>query len=337
MALKDLMKTIGGAFSRVSADMTRRPDGGTSHYRPLRKRTAEPQPGGMPQQEAGQDVRFVHTGFTNMNPPVSYGGYEQPAAFGQTAYNQTAYNQPAYGQTAYNQTAYGQTAYNQTAYNQPAFDQTAYGPAGNQTGYFRNQEQSAQTDYVGKGSFSGQTGFTQARRNNISYMPGVEPGGERGQVHVEHIITLTGLKSCYDAIECMKDGETLIVMLDAIANESESMRCQDMLAGAAFTLGCSVRLLPGARIVIIAPEGVKILPEQGVVNEAVRPPEMMAAAPRMSTAPESPWQGRRERRTGANAAEWNAARNGELEGYNPYTGTMPVAAGSYGSFGGYGF
>ena len=46
---------------------------------------------------------------------------------------------------------------------------------------------------------------------------------------------------------------------------------------------------------------------------------------------------RRERRTSANAADWNAARNGQLDGYNPYTGTMPVAAGSYGSFGGYGY
>ena len=31
------------------------------------------------------------------------------------------------------------------------------------------------------------------------------------------------------------------------------------------------------------------------------------------------------------------AREGELENYNPYTGTMPVAAGAYGSFGGYGY
>ncbi len=330
MALKDLMKNIGGVFSRMSADITRRPDGGTSHYRPLRKKTAEPQPGEMTQmQGAPQDPQYVHTGFTGMNPPTFFGGYDQQAAYDQTAYGQTAYNQ-----TAYNQTAYNQTAYNNTAWA-PAYDQQ---PAG-QTNYFRQQDQAARQEYVGKGSFSGQAGFVQARRNsNISYMPGVEPGVGRGQVHVEHIITLTGLKSCYEAIECMKDGETLIVMLDAIANENESMRCQDMLAGAAFTLGCSVRLLQGARIVVIAPEGVKILPEQSAMPEAPRmTPEMQMQATRMAAAAEAPYPNRRERRTGANAAEWNAARNGELEGYNPYTGTMPVAAGSYASFGGYGF
>lgn len=308
MALKDLMKNIGGVFSRVSADITRRPDGGTSHYRPLRKKTAEPQMGDMTLGQApAQDPQYVHTGFTGMNPPTYYGGYDQ--------------------QPAYDQTAYGQTGYNNTSFA------PAYGQQQGQTNYFR-QDPAPRQDYVGKGSFTGQNGFPMAKRSNISYMPGVEPGAGRGQVHVEHIITLTGLKSCYEAIEFMKDGETLIVMLDAIANESESMRCQDMLAGAAFTLGCSVRLLQGARIVVIAPEGVKILPEQAAAFEAPRMPEMQAT--RMAAAAEAPYPNRRERRTSPNAAEWNAARNGQLEGYNPYTGTMPVAAGSYASFGGYG-
>ena len=329
MALKDLMKNIGGMFSKVTADITRRPDGGTSHYRPLRKKTQ-----GAPMQDMTmqgpamqQDTPFVHTGFTGMNPPANYGGFDQ----------QTAYGQTAYGQTAYGQTAYGQPAYGQPANSQPAYGETGYArndwsrPQENQATYFRNSPQDDRQDYVGKGSFTG--GFTAAKRNNISYMPGMEPRGERRDVHVEHIITLTGLKSCYEAIEFMKDGETLIVMLDAIANESESMRCQDMLAGAAFTLGCSVRLLNGSRIVIIAPEGVKILPEQPAGFEPVRMPEMAAA--RAVPAAEAPRQVRRERRSPT--AEFEAARSGQLKDYNPYTGTMPVAAGSYASFGGYGY
>ena len=299
MALKDLIKNVGGMFSRVTADITRRPDGGTSHYRPLKKKLSDFGPAAPAE---APDPRYVHTGFTGMNPPADY-----------TEYNQGG----AYGPNAYGQTAYGQTAYN---------------PGAGQGSYFGSREP-AETGYVGKGSFSGNTGFTQARRNNISYMPGMEPRQDRGQVHVEHIITLTGLKSCYEAIEFMKDGETLIVMLDAIANESESVRCQDMLAGAAFTLGCSVRLLSGARIVVIAPEGVKILPEQAAVNMA-RPAEIPVAQP--APAAEIPVP-RRERRTSPNTVEWNAARNGQLEGYNPYTGTMPVAAGGYAQFGGYGY
>ena len=143
MALKDLMRNIGGVFSRVSADMTRRPDGGTSHYRPLRKKAAEPLPGEtMQMQGQEQDMRFVHTGFTGMNPPVNYGGYEQQTAYGQPAYNnQTSYGQPAYDQTAYGQTAYGQTAWSQQPYGQANPGQTAYNPPAGQNTYFRSQEQ----------------------------------------------------------------------------------------------------------------------------------------------------------------------------------------------------
>ena len=278
MAFADLVKEIRGMFSRVRGDSTRRPDGGTSHYRPMRRKgTEEPVPAAGQQPEG--NVPYVHTGFTGMNPPVNY-GYDP--AFGQTRFGGAMGNDPLRGETGY---------------------------------------------------FGGQADGRTSRQDNISYMPGYGPSmRDHGIPHVEHIMALTGLKSCYEAIECMKNGETLIVTLDAIANESESMRCQDMLAGAAFTLGCTVRLLGGARIVVIAPEGVVILPEQAQ-PEAIRPPEMMTA--RMAAGAEEQRPVRRERRSGVGSADWNAARSGQMDNYNPYTGTMPVAAGAYGSFGGY--
>jgi hypothetical protein len=284
MALKDLITDIMGMFSKVRGDATRRPDGGTSHYSPMRKKT-DPAA-----QQPAENMQYVHTGFTGMTPPSDY-SFGQGNANGGT-WTQAPVQAPAHG----------------TYFASNAGADTGIG-----------------------------TGFNRARQDNISYMPGFAPANrEAGNtLHVEHIMTLTGLKSCYEAIECMKNGETLIVMLDAIANESESMRCQDMLAGAAFTLGCTVRLLNGARIVVIAPEGVLILPEQQGMPEGIRPPEMMAT--RMTAAAEAPRPGRRERRTGSNAADWTAARNGQMDNYNPYTGTLPVAAGSYGSFGGYGY
>ena len=284
MALKDLITDIMGMFSKVRGDATRRPDGGTSHYSPMRKKT-DPAA-----QQPAENMQYVHTGFTGMTPPSDY-SFGQGNANGGT-WTQAPVQAPAHG----------------TYFASNAGADTGMG-----------------------------TGFNRARQDNISYMPGFAPANrEAGNtLHVEHIMTLTGLKSCYEAIECMKNGETLIVMLDAIANESESMRCQDMLAGAAFTLGCTVRLLNGARIVVIAPEGVLILPEQQGMPEGIRPPEMMAT--RLTAAAEAPRPGRRERRTGSNAADWTAARNGQMDNYNPYTGTLPVAAGSYGSFGGYGY
>ncbi len=146
--------------------------------------------------------------------------------------------------------------------------------------------------------------------------------------HVEHILAVTSLRSCYDAIECMKNGETLIVTLDVLGSEGERIRCQDMLAGAAFTLGCSVRTLQSAGVVVIVPQGVKILPEQQAPTYAQR-----AAEPQPAPVREG-WTPRRERRSSQNPMGWDNAGAGN-QSYNPYTGTLPAAAGDYGRFGGY--
>lgn len=59
MAFADLVKEIRGMFSRVRGDSTRRPDGGTSHYRPMRRKgTEEPVPAAGQQPEG--NVPYVH-------------------------------------------------------------------------------------------------------------------------------------------------------------------------------------------------------------------------------------------------------------------------------------
>lgn len=316
MSLSDLKNKMLAKFFHGEKDGSRRPDGGTSCYRPIRRKSQSETR--EPEEQSQQPMTYIHTGFTGMNPPPA--GYD--TGFGMENFGQqnpwaqqNAYGQP--GQVS--GTGYaGQAGMGQQA--------PAYG-----TGFTRVQaeEPPATAARPERGWFPPRE--EAVPRGNISYMPGYAPdAGAMPFNHVEHILTLTGLKSCYEAIECMKNGETLIVELGAIANENESMRCQDMLAGAAFTLGCSVRVLQGARLVLIAPEGVKILPEENTARPEMIPP--VFAAPVQESAPRQ-----RERRSGRNAADWNAARSGQMDGYNPYTGTMPAAAGSYGNFGGYGY
>ena len=315
MRLSDLKNKMLQKFFHGEKDGSRRPDGGTSCYRPIRRKSqAEAQEQeGQPQSP----MTYIHTGFTGMNPPSS--GYD--TGFGMQQYGPQAYGQPGpYADPGFNGQGNPPGMNRQTAY------ETAYGTG---FGKIRAEEPPATAARPERGWFPPRE--DAAPHGNISYMPGYAPdAGAAPFSHVEHILTLTGLKSCYEAIECMKNGETLIVELGAIANENESMRCQDMLAGAAFTLGCSVRTLQGARLVLIAPEGVKILPEENVSRPEMIPP--VYTAPVQESIPRQ-----RERRSGRNAADWNAARNGQMDSYNPYTGTMPVAAGSYAGFGGYGY
>ena len=311
MALNNWKDRLRGFFARGLGDGTRRPDGGTNCYRPMQRHDAE-QAVPYGQSDFGQPVPYAHTGFTGMTPPANFVG-EMPGYSQGPVYEPTGY-EPGYAMGQNNRSGIfsQQTNYSRNSFSRAFPDMQEQHAARPERGWFPPREEP---------------------KNNISYMPGYAPeNAPSGGTHVEHIMTMTGLKSCYDAIECMKNGETLIVVLDAIANESESLRCQDMLAGAAFTLGCGVRMLQGGKVVLIAPETVRILPEQAPARPEMKPAYAPPPAPRSA----EPAPARRERRSGARAEEWNAARNGELEGYNPYTGTMPVAAGSYASFGGYG-
>ena len=295
MAWKDVGARLRGFFGGKNGTGSRRPDGGTSCYRPVQRRDAREE--SLAREKAAEyaaaqpAAAYAHTGFTGMNPPMSG---PMPAA---------------------QQTLDG-------AWRR-AEPQQGYAQAGQQApqGYGAAGQQARQV--------SGWSGPQPVQPDNISYMPmAYMQGAGSSYTHVEHILAITSLRSCYEAIECMKNGETLIVTLDVLGSEGERIRCQDMLAGAAFTLGCSVRTLQSAGIVVIVPQGVKILPEQQAPTYAQRTAEPQQAPVREG------WTPRRERRTSQNPMGWDSA-GAQNRSYNPYTGTMPAAAGDYGMFGGY--
>ena len=292
----ELRGWVRGHLMPGAAEGSRRPDGGTSCYRPMQRKNRKEEPQGQQATEyaAGeQQIPYVHTGFTDMNPPAA----------------------GAYAQGNMNADPYG------------------YGAA-----------QAAQQEY--RAAYA--AGQEAQPGSNISYMPGAyTPDAGSSFTHVEHILTMTSLKSCYEAIECMKNGETLIVTMDAMGQDSESIRCQDMLAGAAFTLGCSVRRLQAGTVVLIAPAGVKILPEEkrqswadpmtggyGSYAGYGAPMNGGYGAPMAQPMTEQR-ENRRERRVSQNAVGWDQASGEAYRSYNPYTGNMPAAAGDYSRYGGY--
>ena len=330
MTLRDFKDRMISLFGKPQLEGSSRPDGGTSCYRPMRKRKQEePAEESAPaMQQSELQIPYAHTGFTGMNPPAGYGqsaGYfrhEEEAPAQQPAYG-GAFGNPGNAAGAYGYGADAGTGYGGRF--SPSYGAGAGNSYGNPPAYGNS------------GSWSAPAA-PAAPQDNISYMPGVyAPDAGNSYTHVEHIMIMTSLKTCYEAIECMKNGETLILTLDAIANENEALRCQDMLAGAAFTLGCNVRMLNSARIVLIAPESVKILPEQAPGRPGAVPPMFNVPQPAPQPQQEPAAPPRRERRTGQRTAEYEAARRGQSPYYNPYTGNMPAAAGDYSRFGGYGY
>ena len=84
MRLNDLKNRLLQVFTRGEGDASRRPDGGTSCYRPIRRKS---QAEILEQEES--PLTYIHTGFTGMNPPA--GAYD--TGFGTDPYSQqNAYN-----------------------------------------------------------------------------------------------------------------------------------------------------------------------------------------------------------------------------------------------------
>ena len=95
MALSGWKNRLKQVFGPVMGDGTRRPDGGTSCYRPMRKRMPS-EAAGLQNYDYAQPVQYVHTGFTGMNPPTAYSG-DAPGYGVQPAFEQTAYTPPVRG------------------------------------------------------------------------------------------------------------------------------------------------------------------------------------------------------------------------------------------------
>ncbi len=235
---------------RTSSGMTGRFQAMDGQMQQTQPQNYVPQQGGftqtMPQQE-------TWNGGMNGN----MGGYQQPMQ--QTSYQQSyapmdqGYQQPM----------------QQTSYQQP------YAPM--DQGY---QQPMQQTSYQQPYAPMDQQPAQQAP-DNISYMPGSNFVDEdrRSYNHVERIVQLVSVAACFRIIEFMRNGESVIVNTESIANEADVQRCLDMLAGAAFTLECSLtKITQVKRAYLIAPKTVLVMQDKSFAHwnerDSMQMPEM---------------------------------------------------------------
>lgn len=136
------------------------------------------------------------------------------------------------------------------------------------------------------GSSTPQQTPPRSQPSNITPMPGLKQDAEgRAYRHVERIVQLTGLRQCFRIMEYMRNGESVVVITENIANMAEVQRCQDLLSGAAFSLNCSMTKLSSQRYnFLIAPNAVYVAKEDSNRWSHVEQP------PRESEAPQAPQQ-----------------------------------------------
>jgi FtsZ-interacting cell division protein YlmF len=239
---------------RTSSGMTGRFNAMDGQMQQTQPQNFAPQQDPYTQQQPQQDPWAGFTG--NMGST-----YQQPMG--------STYQQPMGGtyQQPMQQTGY-------QPYQQQPMGGTYQQPM-QQTGYQPYQQQPMDQGY------QPQQAQQQPMPDNISYMPGSNfvDDDRRGYAHVERIVQLVSVAACFRIIEFMRNGESVIVNTESIANEADVQRCLDMLAGAAFTLECSLtKITQVKRAYLIAPKTVLVMQDKSFAHwnerDSMQMPEM---------------------------------------------------------------
>ena len=226
-------------------------------------------------QPANDPVAQYTSGFT---------GFQQPVKNMQSWQTQDTTMPPVSQrqQTAYQQPV--QQAYQQgTGYQQPMPQQWQQQP---QVQPQQHQYQTPQQRAMGFTPEEENRPQRQSKRqhraqqpqpvNNIVYMPNTGNTGfmdesGRAYTHMERVVQLVSVSACFRVIEFMRNGESVIVNTENIASETDTQRCLDLLAGAAFTMGSSMtKITQLKRAYLIAPQTVMVMADVAVNNWADR-------------------------------------------------------------------
>lgn len=131
-----------------------------------------------------------------------------------------------------------------------------------QQGYQQPMQTQAEAQPARPFGMSGRSAQAQqAQQDNVVAFPGTfQAANGKAYRHVERAAQLVSREACYDIIDIMKNGESVVVSIESIQSAQEVQHCVDLLSGAAYTLGCSItKLSAQSRIYLIAPNTVQVL------------------------------------------------------------------------------
>lgn len=170
------------------------------------------------------------------------------------------------------------------------------------------------------------------QQNNVLPFPGMIRGPEGNlYAHVEYIVLLRNRNECTKVIEYIKSNASVFLNMEFIANDSERQRCVDMLSGAAYTLGCSLRKISQRGIYLISSPSVYVVVDQAMqkYTSARETPNYGYAAPATAGYTAQPGVGYAAQPAGYGYA------GAQPQGYRQQSYAAPNAG--YAAPGGYGY
>lgn len=187
------------------------------------------------------------------------GAYQQPAAYQQPGYPQQTAYQPA--PAAYQAPGYPQSAYPQQP-QQPAdnsaFQRPYQAPAQPQSaGYTRNRraERAAQQQDSNVVDFSSYQQQTQPE--TAQQAAAASPAAMNAR-----IINARGMGDCRSAITLLRNGDSVLIVLENISEPAEMRRLVDTLSGACYSLTATITKVSRAGVYLLAPQAVAVYADQ---------------------------------------------------------------------------
>lgn len=201
-------------------------------------------------------------------PTASYQPYQQPTY--QQPYQ--AQQQPAYQQAAYQPQPY--QAQQQPAYQQPQQEpprQPVYqAPAQPQADAYTRNRRADRT--------------AQRQENNVLDFPVQQvqqPDADAAQaaaIASARIINARGMGDCRSAITLLRNGDTVLIVLENISEPAEMRRLVDTLSGACYSLTATITKVSRAGVYLLAPQSMAVYADQAT-NQMNMAPVRAAAQP----------------------------------------------------------
>ncbi|MBQ9263041.1 MAG: cell division protein SepF [Clostridia bacterium] len=210
------------------------------------------------------------TMYPQQNPTAAY-AQQAPAAYAQqnstAAYGQQGvYQQPQYAAPQNMYTA--QTPYAQQPYQQPAQPQQAQQPT---------------AQHAARNRRADRTPFQQPESNVVdfaAYQQG-QPNAEAAQQPVAaavnaRIINARGMGDCRSAITLLRNGDSVLIVLENVTDPAEMRRLVDTLSGACYSLTATITKVSRYGVYLLAPQSMAVYADQAT-NQMNMAPTRAAA------------------------------------------------------------
>lgn len=192
--------------------------------------------------------------YSAQNPQYQQSGYAQPQHY-QTAYQQPSYQKPAsYAAPTYQQPAYTQPQpAQQPAYAQPAAQAEAQAAPQRNRRMWAHQNEDNVVDF---GAYQ-QTQQAAASEDPQAAAEALPAGGRAAR-----IINARGMGDCRSAITLLRNGDSVLIVMENVTDPAEMRRLVDTLSGACYSLTATITKVSRYGVYLLAPQSVAVYADQ---------------------------------------------------------------------------